>query len=108
MLVAFPSLIFAIIILLIYFTYKTETEAKLDDLKMELLGESENKTSFEAKYTQALSELTRYEDLKKGKELDEIQLLFAKVNMLDDKITFLNSSFKNKLDTIISMVESIK
>lgn len=108
MLVAFPSLIFAIITLLIYFTYKTKTEAKLDDLKMELLGESENKTSFEAKYNQALSELKRYEDLKKGKELDEIQLLFAKVNMLDDKITFLNSSFKNKLDTIISMVESIK
>ena len=108
MLVAFPSLIFAIITLLIYFTYKSKTEAKLDDLKMELLGESENKTSFEAKYNQALSELKRYEDLKKGKELDEIQLLFAKVNMLDDKITFLNSSFKNKLDTIISMVESIK
>ena len=108
MLVAFPSLIFAIITLLIYFTYKTKTEAKLDDLKMELLGESENKSSFEAKYNQALSELKRYEDLKKGKELDEIQLLFAKVNMLDDKITFLNSSFKNKLDTIISMVESIK
>lgn len=108
MLVAFPSLIFAIITLLIYFTYKAKTEAKLDDLKMELLGESENKTSFEAKYNQALSELKRYEDLKKGKELDEIQLLFAKVNMLDDKITFLNSSFKNKLDTIISMVESIK
>lgn len=108
MLVAFPSLIFAIITLLIYFTYKSKTEAKLYDLKMELLGESENKTSFEAKYNQALSELKRYEDLKKGKELDEIQLLFAKVNMLDDKITFLNSSFKNKLDTIISMVESIK
>ena len=108
MLIAFPSLIFAIITLLVHFTYKSKTEAKLDDLKMELLGESENKTSFEAKYNQAMSDLKRYEELKKGKDLDEIQLLFAKVNMLDDKITFLNSSSKNKFDTIIAMIESLK
>lgn len=108
MLIAFPSLIFAIVTLLIHFTYKSKTEAKLDDLKMELLGESENKTSFEAKYNQAMSELKRYEELKKGKDLDEIQLLFTKVNMLDDKITFLNSSSKNKFDTIIAMIESLK
>lgn len=108
MLIAFPSLIFAIITLLIYFTYKSKMQAKLDDLEMELSGESENRMSFEAKYNQSISELKRYEELKKGKELDEMQLLFAKVNMLDDKITFLNSSFKNKLDTIISIVEFIK
>ena len=108
MLIAFPSLIFAIVTLLIHFTYKSKTEAKLDDLKMELLGESENKTSFEAKYNQVMSELKRYEELKKGKDLDEIQLLFTKVNMLDDKITFLNSSSKNKFDTIIAMIESLK
>lgn len=108
MLIAFPSLIFAILTLLMYYSYKSRTDNRLDELKMELLGESENKTSFEAKYNQAMSELKRYEELKKGKELDEIQLLFAKVNMLDDKITFLNSSSKNKLDTIISMIESLK
>ena len=107
MLIAFPSLIFAIIILIVHLSYKSKTENKLDSLKMELLGESDNKTSFEAKYNQAVSELKRHEELKKGKELDEIQLLFAKVNMLDDKVTFLNSSSKNKLDTIIAMIESL-
>ncbi len=101
----FPLLILTVSTLLVYFTYKNETSKKIDDMTTDLLRANEEKTNIEVKYNKILNDMKKLEDLKKGKNLDEMQLLFTKVNMLDDKLTFFNTSFKNKLDVITSLLE---
>jgi len=102
----FPLLILSVGTLLVYFTYKNKTDQKMEEMSSEILKINEEKNSVEVKYNKALSDLKKHEDFKKRKDLDEIQLLFTKVNMLDDKLTFFSTSFRDKLDSIISILET--
>ena len=101
----FPLLILIISTLLAHLIYKNKTDQKIEDMTTELLRVNEEKTAIETKYNKILSDISKQEELNKGKSLDEMQLLFTKVNMLDDKLTFFNTSFKSKLDAITSLLE---
>lgn len=101
----FPLLILTVSTLLVYFIYKNKTDGKIEDMTIDILRLNEEKTSIEVKYNKVLSDMKKQEDLKRSKDLDEMQLLFTKVNMLDDKLTFFNTLFKNKLDAITSLLE---
>ncbi len=101
----FPLLILTVSTLLVYFMYKNKADKKIEDMTTDLLRVNEEKTSIEVKYNKLLSDMKKQDDLKRSKNLDEMQLLFTKVNMLDDKLTFFNTSFKNKLDVITSLLE---
>lgn len=106
MLYLFLSLIVVVGILLLYFSYKTKTDLKIEELTENLSKVSEEKNELEVRYNKVMSDLKKQEELKRSKDLDEMQLLFTKVNMLDDKITFSNASFKSKLDLITSLLEN--
>lgn len=101
----FPLLILTVSTLLVYFMYKNKADKKIEDMTTDLLRVNEEKTSIEVKYNKLLSDMKKQDDLKRSKNLDEMQLLFTKVNMLDDKLTFFNTSLKNKLDVITSLLE---
>ncbi len=106
MLYLFLSLIVVVGILLLYFSYKTKTDLKIEELTENLSKVSEEKNELEVRYNKVMSDLKKQEELKRSKDLDEMQLLFTKVNMLDDKITFSNASFKSKLDLITLLLEN--
>ena len=65
----------------------------------------EEKLDIQSRYNTLVSDVKKEEEFAKSKKIDEIQLLFTKVNMLDDKLTYFNTAFKNKLDEIISLLD---
>lgn len=105
---AFPMLIITLIVLLVYLNYKSKASSKIEDLTNDLSREMDERALLEGKYNKLITDLKNKEDLKRGKDLDEMQLLFTKVNMLDDKLTFFSSTFKSKLDEVVELLENRK
>ena len=73
---------------------------KLENLRAELSRADDERNSFEIKYNKAIMDLKKFEDTKNREDLDELKLLFTKINIVDDKITFLTEDFKEKLNDI--------
>lgn len=101
-------LIITLIVLLVYLNYKSKASSKIEDLTNDLSREMDERALLEGKYNKLITDLKNKEDLKRGKDLDEMQLLFTKVNMLDDKLTFFSSTFKSKLDEVVELLENRK
>ena len=106
MIYIFISLIIAILSLLLYFDNKSKSFGIIEELKGNLSLETTQRLNLESKYNKILDDLKKQESLKRSKELDEMQLLFTKVNMLDDKLTFLSTNIKNKMDLVLSLLEN--
>ncbi len=105
MLYLFPALILVIVELLLYFNNKIKSDLKIEELNDKLATITDEKDALEIKYNDILNNIKKKEELKRSKDLDEMQLLFTKVNILDDKLTFFNNSFKTKLDLIAALLE---
>ena len=104
MIFSFISLIIALIALILYFGERSKFLNKTDELTADIQKEMEEKLDIQSRYNTLVNDIKKEEEFTKSKKVDEIQLLFTKVNMLDDKLTYFNTAFKNKLDEIISLL----
>ena len=104
MIFSFISLAIALIALILYFGERSKFLNKTDELTADIQKEMEEKLDIQSRYNTLLNDIKKEEEFAKSKKVDEIQLLFTKVNMLDDKLTYFNTAFKNKLDEIISLL----
>lgn len=100
------SLIIALAFTILYLDNKSKSLIEIEELKGNINLEMTEKLNLESKYNNLLDDIKREESLKKSKDLDEMQMLFIKVNMLDEKITFLSLNIKNKLDSVLTTLES--
>ena len=105
MIFSFISLAIALIALILYFGERSKFLNKTDELTADIQKEMEEKLDIQSRYNTLVSDVKKEEEFAKSKKIDEIQLLFTKVNMLDDKLTYFNTAFKNKLDEIISLLD---
>ena len=106
MIFSFISLAIALIALILYFGERSKFLNKTDELTASIQKEMEEKLDIQSRYNTLVNDIKKEEEFTKSKKVDEIQLLFTKVNMLDDKLTYFNTAFKNKLDEIISLLGS--
>lgn len=104
MIFSFISLAIALIALILYFGERSKFLNKTDELTADIQKEMEEKLDIQSRYNTLVNDIKKEEEFTKSKKVDEIQLLFTKVNMLDDKLTYFNTAFKNKLDEIISLL----
>lgn len=104
MIFSFVSLAIALIALILYFGERSKFLNKTDELTADIQKEMEEKLDIQSRYNTLVNDIKKEEEFTKSKKIDEIQLLFTKVNMLDDKLTYFNTAFKNKLDEIISLL----
>lgn len=104
MIFSFISLAIALIALILYFGERSKFLNKTDELTADIQKEMEEKLDIQSRYNTLVNDIKKEEEFAKSKKVDEIQLLFTKVNMLDDKLTYFNTAFKNKLDEIISLL----
>ena len=104
MIFSFISLAIALIALILYFGERSKFLNKTDELTASIQKEMEEKLDIQSRYNTLVNDIKKEEEFTKSKKVDEIQLLFTKVNMLDDKLTYFNTAFKNKLDEIISLL----
>ncbi len=104
MIFSFVSLVIALIALILYFGERSKFLNKTDELTADIQKEMEEKLDIQSRYNTLVNDVKKEEEFAKSKKVDEIQLLFTKVNMLDDKLTYFNTAFKNKLDEIISLL----
>ena len=104
MIFSFISLAIALIALILYFGERSKFLNKTDELTADIQKEMEEKLDIQSRYNTLVNDIKKEEEFTKSKKIDEIQLLFTKVNMLDDKLTYFNTAFKNKLDEIISLL----
>jgi len=101
----FPLLVLTLITLLFYYNDKDKLNSRIDELVSDLEKEMGNKIDIESKYNQLLKDVKNDEETRKSKNIDEMQLISTKVNLLDDKITYFNTNFKSKLDQILKIIE---
>jgi len=105
----FPPLIVAMMCAVFYFEYKEKNSAKLEELSSALDAELKNRLKLEKKYNELLEAMTQQENNRRNNTLDTVQLLFAKVNMIDDKLTFLNDSIETKIDgAVFSLLHGVR
>lgn len=97
-------LLIVLITLLFYFSERNRFSSKVESLSDDLHKEIKEKTNLEAKYKQLLTEK---EEIKNNGQNKEVQIIFnkvddtlTKVKMLDDKLTYFNTTFKTKLENI--------
>lgn len=104
MIFSFVSLAIALIALILYFGERSKFLNKTDELTADIQKEMEEKLDIQSRYNTLVNDVKKEEEFAKSKKIDEIQLLFTKVNMLDDKLTYFNTAFRNKFDEIISLL----
>ncbi|MDD2840544.1 MAG: hypothetical protein PHY80_05525 [Rickettsiales bacterium] len=104
MVYTFAMLLAVIITLLFYFSERNRFLSKVEDLTANLQKEMEERLNLETRYSKVLNDFKREEEFNKSKKIDETQLMFTKVNMLDDKLTYFNTTFKTKLENIIELL----
>ncbi|HSQ97329.1 MAG TPA: hypothetical protein VLL98_01270 [Rickettsiales bacterium] len=104
MIYTFVMLLIVLITLLFYFSERNRFSSKVESLSDDLHKEIKEKTNLEAKYKQLLTEK---EEIKNNGQNKEVQIIFnkvddtlTKVKMLDDKLTYFNTTFKTKLENI--------
>lgn len=109
MIYIFVMLLIVLITLLFYFVERSKFISMIDNLNIELHKEYKDKTDLEGKLKHLLAD--KEEQPKQGIKAEEIQLIFnkvddmlTKVKMLDDKLTFFNTTFKAKLEKINEML----
>lgn len=104
MICTFVLLLIVLITLIFYYSERSRFLSKVEDLTTNLQTEMEERLNLESKYNKILNDFKKEEELNKNKKLDETQLMFTKVNMLDDKLTYFNTTFKAKLENIIELL----
>lgn len=102
----FIMLLIVLITLLFYFSERNRFLSKVEDLTANLQKEIEERLNLETRYNKVLNDFKKEEEFNKSKKIDETQLMFTKVNMLDDKLTYFNTTFKAKFDDIIGLLQN--
>jgi hypothetical protein len=99
--VFFGSLFLNLFLLIFYFTAR-DVKKRLSTLQYDLQKALDDKSNMEIKYNGILEEQKRAEKIDTKNKIDEMKLLFSKINTLDDKFNFFANEFKNNMDSVSS------
>jgi hypothetical protein len=84
--------------------YGKENKKIIKDLKYSVEKAQDEKSNLEIKYNGLLDKERKREKEEGKNKIDEIKLLFIKINTLDDKFNFLSNEFKINMDTLNKVV----